>query len=232
MKDIELIHGNCIDELKKIKDNSNKIILDLCGGTGSWSKPYEKAGYDVYNITLPYNNIINVYFYRDEYLTIKGLNNRADTVLSYNKIYGILAAPPCAMFSFARTRAKTPRDFKAGMALVFACLRIIWGVRCRTKLTFWALENPLGYLRQFLGKPTFTFDPCDFGDPYTKKTDLWGYFNIPKKHPVKLSADEIARCKINNRKLPSISGITGNKQADKRAITPAGFAKAFFEVNQ
>lgn len=25
----------------------SKIILDLCGGTGSWSKPYRDAGYDV-----------------------------------------------------------------------------------------------------------------------------------------------------------------------------------------
>ena len=30
-----------------------KIILDLCGGTGSWSKPYRDAGYDVRVITLP-----------------------------------------------------------------------------------------------------------------------------------------------------------------------------------
>lgn len=34
-------------------NNSKKIILDLCGGTGSWSKPYAKAGYKVINITLP-----------------------------------------------------------------------------------------------------------------------------------------------------------------------------------
>jgi ubiquinone/menaquinone biosynthesis C-methylase UbiE len=33
--------------------NSNKIILDLCGGTGSWSEPYKQAGYDVRLITLP-----------------------------------------------------------------------------------------------------------------------------------------------------------------------------------
>ena len=32
---------------------TNKIILDLCGGTGAWSKPYVNAGYDVRNITLP-----------------------------------------------------------------------------------------------------------------------------------------------------------------------------------
>ena len=33
---------------------SRKIILDLCGGTGSWSKFYAESGeYEVYNITLP-----------------------------------------------------------------------------------------------------------------------------------------------------------------------------------
>lgn len=31
----------------------SKIILDLCGETGSWSKPYKEAGYDVRVITLP-----------------------------------------------------------------------------------------------------------------------------------------------------------------------------------
>ena len=94
------------------------------------------------------------------------------------------------------------------------------------------MENPMGYLRQFLGKPVFTFDPCDFGDPYTKKTDLWGYFNIPKKKPIKLNENEKLRCKINNRKLPSISDFTGSKQVNRRAITPQGFATAFYKVNK
>ena len=29
------------------------VILDLCGGTGSWSAPYREAGYDVRVVTLP-----------------------------------------------------------------------------------------------------------------------------------------------------------------------------------
>ena len=193
-------------------NNKDKIILDLCGGTGAWSKDYKDNGYDVRVITLP----------KDDVLTYQPPNN----------VYGILSAPPCTMFSLARTRAKTPRDFRVGMKIVIACLNIIWDCRYRDKLAFWVLENPMGYLRQFLGKPAFTFDPYDFGDTYTKKTDLWGYFNIPKKHPIKSSLDEIARCKINNRKLPSISEITGSKQADRRAITPQGFAKAFYEANR
>ena len=189
-----------------------KIILDLCGGTGAWSKPYKEAGYDVRNITLPDND---VRLYKPP-----------------KDVYGILAAPPCTMFSLARTRAKTPRDFKEGMEIVTACLKIIWQCRYKNKLAFWAMENPMGYLRQFLGKPVFTFDPCDFGDRYTKKTDLWGYFNIPRKKPVKLIKEELWRSKQNSRKLPSISEITGSKQSDKRAITPQGFAKAFFEANR
>jgi len=31
-------------------NNSSKIILDLCGGTGAWSKPYADAGYNVIGI--------------------------------------------------------------------------------------------------------------------------------------------------------------------------------------
>lgn len=51
-----------------------KIILDLCGGTGSWSRFYLEAGYDVRNITLPEHDV----------LTYEPPEN----------VYGILAAPP------------------------------------------------------------------------------------------------------------------------------------------
>ena len=196
--------------------NNEKIILSLCGGTGAWERPYKEAGYDTRNITLPDNDV--------------------RTYIPPDNVYGILAAPPCTMFSLARTRAKTPRDFRQGMATVIDCLEIIWKCRYKNKLAFWCLENPMGYLRQFLGNPFFTFNPCDFGDPYTKKTDLWGYFNIPKKKPfIELSKDNIARCKINNRKLPSIQDISCGshaEQSDKRAITPAGFSKAFYKANR
>lgn len=55
--------------------NKDKIILDLCGGTGAWSRPYTEAGYDVRIITLPEHD---VRYYK-----------------SPRKVYGVLAAPPC-----------------------------------------------------------------------------------------------------------------------------------------
>ena len=190
-----------------------KIILDLCGGTGAWSAPYKEAGYDVRLVTLPEKDV-------------------REYVLPDEPIYGILAAPPCTMFSLARTRAKIPRNLHQGMEIVIACLNLIWSARYKNKLAFWALENPLGYLRQFLGKAPYSFDPSDFGDRYTKKTELWGYFNFPVKKPIELTPIEKALMSTNSRKLPSISDITGSKQADKRSITPRGFALAFYSANK
>lgn len=186
--------------------NRHKVILDLCGGTGAWSKPYSDVGYDVRLITLPDQDV-------------------ADYEPPQN-VYGILAAPPCTMFSLARTRAKTPRDFQEGMENVKACLNIIWIVRCRQKLKFWCLENPRGYLRQFLGNPFFTYMRCHFGDEGGKPTDLWGYFNAPKK----TTPDAIPVRGRDNTESKWYNSVNGNSQ--KRGITPPGFATAFFKANK
>ena len=183
-------------------DARNKIILDLCGGTGAWSKPYKDAGYDVRNITLPENDV--------------------KTYKSPDNVYGILAAPPCTMSSLARQRTKTPRDFKSGMDIVIACLDIIWECRYRNKLKFWCLENPTGYLRQFLGLPAFTFKPNEYGDLTRKRTDLWGYFMKPGK--LKIPYDALIGHHRNSKNYP--------RDPKQRAITPAEFARAFFKANQ
>ena len=192
-----------------------KIILDLCGGTGSWSRLYKEAGYDVRNITLP------------EY-----------DVREYHppeNVHGVLAAPPCDQFSFAKTTG-TPRDLKQGADIMFGCLRVI--AECQYKLTgpyakttslkFWALENPNGLMKRFLGKPPFEFDPYDFGDNYKKKTYLWGWFNFPIKNPIVCTKPKFDRLKTKEIH-PEYYG-TYTRQ-ERRAITPAGFARAFFKVN-
>lgn len=106
---------------------SKKIILDLCGGTGSWSKYYKNNGYDVRIITLPEYSVTDVVF-SDEYMVFNKQNyNVNDMAIKYSDVYGILAAPPCTMFSIARNdkTAKQPRDLKGGMQIVNACLEII-----------------------------------------------------------------------------------------------------------
>lgn len=204
-----------------MKSNENKIILDLCGGTGSWSKPYKEAGYNVKIITHPEYDL----FTYDEYLEF------------IDNVYGILFAPTCTHFSLARTTAKTPRDLSGAMKLVRRGMNIIEDCRINGGLKFWALENPVGYLRQLLGKPVLTFNPNDYGANYTKKTDLWGYYNIPKKSPKQMTQQELDKCAINNRDLPTLPSdyiLPDNfrPQQARRSMTDEHFAKAFFKANK
>jgi len=195
----------------------SKIILDLCGGTGSWSKPYQEAGYDVRVITWPeydarlFPSIPSVY---------SRLPTGFASIEEYPEVYGVLAAPVCTMF--AGSGAKHPRSDEQiieALSLVDACLRIINVL----KPTFWALENPVGKLRKWIGAPRMAFNPCDYGDPYTKKTLLWGEFNEPIKTPVE---------PIDGSKVWRLYGGNSAKTKEIRSITPPGFAQAFFEANR
>jgi len=227
--------------------NRNKIILDLCGGTGSWGKPYKDAGYIVHNITLPDYDITKTEF--TNHCVIFGGGKNPSFCVNREDIYGILVAPPCTMFSLARTKAKKPRDLKEGFEIVRACLDIIWQcmeIKQETKkktlsLKFWALENPNGMLKYFLGKPVFEFSPYEFGDGYKKRTMLWGWFNEPKKTGGKIICDKAYKT-LNPKVLKKFDRLASREihpevfgkltRQERRAITPAGFAKAFFEANQ
>jgi len=176
-----------------------KIILDLCGGTGSWSKPYKEAGYDVRNITLPEYDV--------------------RTYIPPDNVYGILAAPPCTHLSSSGARWFKDKGIQAlleALSVVDACLRIIW--RCSP--VFWALENPVGRLSKYLGKPLMYFHPY-YGDPWTKKSCLWGNFKIPERNPV-----------IPNKKSKIHYMPPSPERGILRSITPQGFSLAFFEANQ
>jgi hypothetical protein len=210
--------------------NKDKVILDLCGGTGAWSKPYRDAGYKVYVLTLP-----------DCDITKMGSDG---TEIHFGKkhfpmknIYGILAAPPCTEFSIAKGAAQ--RDFAGAMKVVHGCMHVIWVCRTHGNLKFWAMENPVGFLRQFMGKPAYTFEQWQFGANTVKATDIWGYFNEPRSL-VKVRPEGII-IRIGHRSngrdwakpvTPEEYRHLDLDRAAARAITPAGFAQAFFRANK
>jgi len=185
-----------------------KIIYDLCGGTGSWSRPYKEAGYDVRIVTLPESDVRLLEVPKE-------------------RVYGVLCAPPCDHFSVSGAQywPEKDRDGRTvdALSIVSACTRFILAVQ---PSGFWALENPVGRLRRWLGAPSLIFNPCDYGDPYTKRTCLWGQFFAPKKTPVK----PVKVCSQGSW----IMKLGGKSEKTKylRSITPQGFAKAFFEANR
>lgn len=233
-----------------MSDNSNKIILDLCGGSGSWARPYKQAGYDIKTITLPDYNVLD-YSINETDIVFKPNNLiAAELLIPIKNIYGILAAPPCQSFSIvARNKGSAEKNTKycqkEGVQIVNACLEII--NQCKPK--FWALENPTGELRKFIGKPKFTFQPYEFGDGWTKKTDIWGEFNLPQRIYNFESCPKVEQLYTRKtRTAPSIVYSHINQilevpqlswakcycrtDADARAITPPAFARAFFEANK
>jgi hypothetical protein len=91
------------------------------------------------------------------------------------------------------------------------------------------MENPTGRFGRWMGKPQFVFNPCDFGDPYTKRTCLWGNFTIPEKNPV-----EPVFVIRGGKRFSPIHARTGGESArtkELRSITPPGFAQAFYRAN-
>lgn len=180
----------------------NRIILDLCGGTGAWSKPYADAGYEVV--------IVDPCADTGDIRLFKHLGRG---------VHGILAAPPCTVFANSGARWKrTEQETLEGLSVVDACLRMVAVYRP----VFWALENPVGKLRKYLGPPALIFDPCDYGDPYTKKTLLWGRFNLPVKTLVP---------PVEGSKMFKKYGGKSERTKRLRSITPPGFARAFFKAN-
>lgn len=220
----------------------DRVILDLCGGTGAWSRPYREAGYDVRVITLPDYDVTDVVF-ADDYIVFNKQNYTVnDMGIEYSDVYGILSAPPCTEFSIAKGNAN--RDFEGAMKIVQACLNIIWQCRIHGNLKFWALENPVGFLRQFLGIPRFTFKQWQFGEMKVKKTDIWGYFNFPvatvRERPERVNtcigkkgrAIDWAKAEVP----PEYEFLNElpykERRAAVRAITPPGFAEAFYKANR
>lgn len=193
---------------------ASRVILDLCGGSGSWSRPYAEAGYRVVLVTLPDHDV--------------------RTYVPPADVHGVLGAPPCTEFSPARHGSRSRRaggtiiprapDHIAGMDCVNACMRIV----LQARPVWWALENPVGGLGAYLGTPRDVFEPCDFGDPWTKRTALWGDFRLPERGPFVDPLGGGPFCVVCD---PSRRRTTWCSNAAHRAVTPAGFARAFFEAN-
>jgi hypothetical protein len=179
-------------------DTPVMLILDLCGGTGAWSKPYADAGYPV--------KIVD-----------KIHGDDARLLQRERGVRGILAAPVCTVFSYARNRyPPTEAELLQALSLVDACLRIVFAHRIA--LAWWALENPINKLRRYIGPPRLAFYQWQYGDEGHKTTGIWGEFTEPFKKP-------------RPRRKPSTYKTSKENASPIDAVTPAGFAQAFFEVN-
>ena len=192
------------------------LVLSLFDYTTNFVKPWADAGFLCYCVDSQHppgetrdGNIIRVGADILEYLPPKG-------------DYAFCAAfPPCTHLAVSGARW-----FKGkGLGKLADSIRLFHraALICMWTGAPYFIENPVSTISTYWRPPNHSFDPCDYGDPWTKKTCLWtgGGFVMPRKRRV----------------LPTLGSLMhrlppGPDRANQRSETPRGFACAIFKANR
>ena len=189
-----------------------KNLLALFEITGIGSMPYRLAGWDVVQVDIQSGIDILTWNYKQ---------------YPRNHFSGLIGFPPCTAYAGSGARWWAEKDASGETeyfnSLVRKALEIV--EYFTPGLEFWYFENPVGRIAKCVPELVkyrlLTFHPCEFGDPYTKKTVLYGWFNpMLQRNYVKPTEGS------KMHKIPP-----GPNRANLRSQTPAGFAQAFYEAN-
>lgn len=217
----------------RIPFKEEKLIISVYDYTGAWARPYIDAGYPVILWDLKYEGDI-----------LKGFSQlRIDIEQTGLQVYGLLFAPPCTDFAgsgakhWAKKDAELPFENDEWNGIDYSCALIEIALHLveLEKPVFWVLENPVGRIEKMVPglKPyrKMLFNPCDYGDAYTKKTVLWGNFNTGLKQR---KVDPVMYEAGGKRGSYMWAKLGGKSEKTKalRSATPQGFANAFFMANQ
>jgi hypothetical protein len=197
-------------------------VVSLCDFTGNMVRPWAEAGYPC----ICYDTQHSIRADRVERfadygsITYRWADVRSLTPDDLSLASIVFAAPPCTHLAVSGAR-----DFaRKGLRLLIDALEVVEACRilCEHSRAPWMIENPVSRLSTLWRKPDHTFNPCDYGDPYTKKTCLWtgGGFVMPAKTPVEPTLGSAMHLMA-----PS------DDRANRRAETPMGFARAVFAAN-
>lgn len=142
------------------------IVISCFDLTTTLVKPWAEAGYLCYCVDIQHpagetreGNIVRV---------------GAD-VLTWLPPRGPIAFaaffPPCTDLSVSGARWFKQK----GLGALWRAIRLF---DVSVKLAEWTgapyfIENPVSTISTYWRKPDHSFDPCDYGDPWTKKTNLW-----------------------------------------------------------
>lgn len=191
------------------------IALFLFNKSDNAPKPWADAGYLCYCVDLQHppgehrdGNIIRVGADIEYWIPPRG------------NIVFVAAFPPCTDLAVSGARwfqFKGLRSLSKAIALFARTQEIVEAVTAP-----YFIENPVSTISSYWRKPDYTFDPCDYGDPYTKKTCLWtgNGFVMPPKNRVEPT--EGSKMHL----LPP-----SEDRANLRSETPPGFCQAVFEAN-
>lgn len=223
------------------------IVVSLFDESGNMCRPWYEAGHECYCFDIKNKQTYDFMgsgslakVYGD--LTDKDLI-REIVDMKPDIIFGF---PPCTDLASSGARWWKQKhladpDFQSKAATL---AQTVFDIAVQHK-TPYMIENPVGRLSYYFGKPQHVFDPYEFGgylptddkhprwpnhipprDAYPKRTCIWsGYgFKFPERKPVPM---DLAREANRQSKL----GGKSEKTKEIRSETPRGFAVAVYEAN-
>jgi hypothetical protein len=201
------------------------IVLSLCDRTGAMIQPWIDAGYRA--VTVDLQPAANPHPSREH--VIADVTKWRPPLRMGRPVF-VSAFPPCTDLAVSGTRWWKEKGLCAlasALLVVDACREI-----CEAAGAPWVLENPVGVLSSRWREPDYSFDPCDYGNPYNKRTCLWtgGGFVMPPIVRVPDLFEE--RTSVEPTMKNHIYHMSPSAdRGDKRSVTPAGFALAVYTAN-
>lgn len=197
------------------------IVVSLCDLTGNMVRPWAEAGFECYAVDIQHSIRKDR---REDFPGGGSINYVWGDVRSWTPTQRVgigFAFTPCTNLAVSGARDFAKKGWpmlRDGIDLFHAAVTAFGWAGCP-----WMAENPVGRISGIMGQAEHTFDPCDYGDPYTKKTCLWtgGGFIMPPKNRVEPT---------EGSKMHLIP--PGPERANQRSATPMGFARAVFEANK
>lgn len=195
----------------------NKTIFCLFEYSDTFAGLYRQLGYNTVAVDLLLGSNIFDFDYK-----------------KYENVVGIISHPPCTEFANSGSKHWEYKDKYLPQLLQHAIRMVkkVIEIKDYHRPDFWFIENPVGRIEQYVQLPTpiLKFHPYEYAgwsdnpllEAFTKKTILYGKYNLPIKKPI----DNVPlESKFHN--LPDSKG-----RAKLRSKTPLGFARAFVAVNQ
>lgn len=213
-----------------------EIVISLFDASGVMSEPWRDMGFEVYQLDLKLGDDL----LRDMPRYVEAIQKMQE---GGARIVGVLAQPPCTTFAGSGARWWSPRHDKAWQNAVGR----MWGDWARKEFQspveynqalvaateemiavanagFFVIENPVGRIEKMTGlpKPRLVMQPHNFGDPYTKRTSLYGEFN-----------DQLPTANVEPTEGSRMHKLrsTDEKDGGLRSLTSEPFAYAFALAN-
>jgi hypothetical protein len=203
-------------------------VIALCNRTEVMVRPWLEAGYDALTVDLQTADITHPLRRH----IVSDVTELGSWFATNHGASVVFAFPPCTHLAVSGARWFKEK----GMGKLIEALQIVDACReiCEGSGAPWMLENPVGTLATYWREPDYTFNPNDYGDPYTKKTCIWagnGFVMPPKVAPGDMFHEPTWVFPSEGSKMHRMTGKVNGENNFARSITPEGFAKAVFLAN-